>query len=58
MPIEKYYQGHGDEVMSSMKKTYKNKGGEKKAKEVFYATANKRKANPGQRGGMGIGLAK
>jgi hypothetical protein len=39
MPINKYFSGHGDEVMSSMKKTY----GSKKAKNVFYATANKRK---------------
>jgi hypothetical protein len=39
MPISKYFGGHGDEVMSSMNKTY----GAKKAKQVFYATANKRK---------------
>lgn len=39
MPLSKYYGGHGDEVMSNMKKEY----GDKKAKQVFYATANKRK---------------
>jgi hypothetical protein len=38
MPISKYYGGHGREVMSSMRKTYPS---EEKAKEVFYATANK-----------------
>jgi hypothetical protein len=39
VPISKHYEGHGDEVMSSMKKTY----GPEKAKRVFYATENKRK---------------
>lgn len=39
MPISKYFKGHGDEVMSSMDKTY----GAKKGKQVFYATANKKK---------------
>jgi len=43
MPIDKYFGGHGEEVMASMKTTYANKGGAKKAKSVFYATANKRK---------------
>jgi hypothetical protein len=38
MPINKYYKGHGSEVMSNMKKEY----GDKKGKEVFYATANKK----------------
>jgi len=42
MPVGEYYKGHGDEVMSSMKKTY----GEKKGKSVFYATANKKKQSP------------
>lgn len=37
MPISKHYGGHGDEVMSSMSKTY----GADKAKRVFYATENK-----------------
>ena len=41
MPISKHYQGHGDEVMASMKKTY---GDSEKAKRVFYATENKRKS--------------
>ena len=47
MPIGKYFGGHGDEVMSSMKSTYKDP---KKAKQVFYATANKeRQAAPKKR---------
>jgi hypothetical protein len=40
MPLTAHFGGHGKEVMSSMEKTY----GPKKAKEVFYATENKRKA--------------
>ncbi len=39
MPINKYYSGHGTEVMSDMVKRY----GPQKGKEVFYATMNKRK---------------
>jgi hypothetical protein len=44
MPISKYYDGHGDEVMSSMRHTYKDP---KKAKQVFYALKNKRKSQHG-----------
>lgn len=40
MPLSKHYGGHGEKVMKSMMKTY----GPEKAKEVFYATENKRKA--------------
>ncbi len=43
MPLSKYYGGHGSEVMSKMKKKY----GEKKGKQVFYATANKRGLDTG-----------
>ena len=43
MPISEYYKGHGDEVMSKMKKKY----GDKKGKSVFYATANKKGLNVG-----------
>jgi hypothetical protein len=39
MPIGKYFGGHGNEVMSNMTKEY----GEKKGKQVFYATSNKKK---------------
>jgi hypothetical protein len=39
MPLSKYYGGHGEKVMANMTKEY----GEKKGKQVFYATANKRK---------------
>ena len=39
MPVSKYYQGHGEEVMSNMMHEY----GPEKGKRVFYATANKRK---------------
>lgn len=42
MPIGKYFQGHGSDVMSDMQDRY----GEKKGKSVFYATANKRNQNP------------
>jgi len=46
MPLNKYYKGKGEKVMSSMQKKY----GEKKGKEVFYATANKMKLNyPGKK---------
>jgi hypothetical protein len=40
MPLSNHFKGKGELVMSSMEKTY----GPKKAKEVFYATENKRKA--------------
>ena len=39
MPISRYFKGHGEEVMSNMTKEY----GAKKGKQVFYATANKKK---------------
>ncbi len=42
MPISKYFNNHGSEVMSNMSKTY----GPEKAKSVFYATANKQEATP------------
>jgi hypothetical protein len=42
MPIGKYFKGHGDEVMSNMKKEY----GDKKGESIFYATANARKMKP------------
>lgn len=38
MPLSKYFKGSGEKVMRSMKKKY----GEKKGKQVFYATANKK----------------
>ena len=41
MPIDKYYKGHGEEVMKDMKKSY----GKDKGKSVFYATMNKAKKN-------------
>lgn len=43
MPISKYFKGHGEEVMASMEKTYKSA---KKAKQVFYAKANKEGMKP------------
>jgi hypothetical protein len=43
MPVNKYYGGHGSEVMSKMKKRY----GSKKGESVFYATANKRGLDTG-----------
>jgi len=42
MPVNKYFKGHGLEVMENMMKQY----GEKKGKQVFYATANKKKETP------------
>lgn len=39
MPVSKYYQGHGEEVMKNMTKQY----GSEKGKQVFYAKANKMK---------------
>lgn len=39
MPIDRYFKGHGSEVMANMKSQYGNKKGE----SVFYATANKNK---------------
>lgn len=41
MPLRKHYKGHGDEVMASMRKTYKDP---EVRKRVFYATENKRKS--------------
>lgn len=43
MPLNKYFKGHGEEVMSKMKKRY----GPEKGKSVFYATANKRGLDTG-----------
>ncbi len=48
MPVSKHFGGHGEKVMANMKKQY----GEKKGKQVFYATENKRK------GGVNTGPSK
>jgi hypothetical protein len=37
VPVEKYFAGHGREVMAKMRKKYGDR-----AERVFYATANKR----------------
>jgi hypothetical protein len=42
MPINEYFKGAGDKVMSAMTKEY----GTKKGKSVFYATANKKRHKP------------
>lgn len=42
MPISKYYNGSGEKVMAGMVREY----GAKKGKQVFYATANKKKQKP------------
>jgi hypothetical protein len=48
MPVSEYYKGEGNKVMSSMKKRYGDKEGER----VFYATANKKGMNrPGNKKG-------
>mgnify|MGYP001617587956 CR=1 FL=1 len=41
MPIGEYFKGGGEKVMAGMKKKYG-----KRAKEVFYATANARGMKP------------
>lgn len=46
MPVSKYFKGHGEKVMRSMKSQY----GEKKGESVFYATANKMKKKTKQYG--------
>lgn len=45
MPIGKHFGGHGEKVMSSMKKQY----GEEKGERVFYATDKKRGKKKRQR---------
>lgn len=42
MPVDKYFKGHGDEVMASMMK----KHGKEAGKRMFYATANKKGMTP------------
>ena len=49
MPVSGYYGGHGEEVMRSMRKKYG-----KRAKEVFYRTANARGQNPSKGGRKGV----
>lgn len=45
MPKSEYFGGHGAEVAANMKKQY----GAEKGERVFYATANKRGAKPGDK---------
>lgn len=45
MPVGEYFGGHGAKVMKNMEKEY----GAKKGKSVFYATANKKGAKPGDK---------
>lgn len=42
MPVSKYFKGKGEKVMKSMKDRY----GDKKGEQIFYATANKIKTGP------------
>lgn len=44
MPIKKYFQGHGLDVMQSMLTA--RKGDKKAAQREFYATANARGMKP------------
>lgn len=46
MPLGKHFGGHGEKVMKNMKEEY----GEKKGKQVFYATENKRKSEGKKKG--------
>jgi len=39
MPLSSYYKGKGAQVMRRMQKTY----GKRRGRQVFYATANKRR---------------
>jgi len=48
MPINKYFEGHGSQVMDSMRRAHPEKP-EKDVKSMFYATANSRNASPGQK---------
>lgn len=50
MPINKYYSGHGEEVMADMKQRYGDK-----AERVFYATQNKMKKKKGLTKSFGFG---
>ena len=52
MPVSKHYHGHGEKVMSAMKRTY---GDTEKAKRVFYATEKAREQGkrPKRRGKHG-----
>lgn len=54
MPIEKYFSGHGEEVMSSIRKAHPGASKER-IKAEFYATANKRKQKPQQKRVKGLG---
>jgi hypothetical protein len=49
MPLKKHFSGHGEEVMRSMRETYKDKA---TAERVFYATENKRKSESETKRGM------
>lgn len=42
MPLDKYFGGHGRQVMAELKKKHGAKAGER----IFYATANKRTQKP------------
>lgn len=47
MPVSDYFGGSGSRVMRGMRQTY---GNAKRAKSVFYATANKQRQTPKDRG--------
>ena len=42
MPITKYFQGHGEDVMASMRKAHPEYS-EARVKSEFYATVNAKK---------------
>lgn len=54
MPINKYYSGHGSEVMKNMTEQY----GAKKGKQIFYATAASKKQRPEDHSVSGLKRAK
>ncbi len=49
MPVGKYFKGHGNEVLASIRKAHPEYSEERVMSE-FYATANKQKAAPKKRG--------
>ncbi len=45
MPVSEYFHGSGNKVLASMQKRY----GDKKGKQVFYATASSKGMKPKDR---------
>lgn len=52
MPISKYFKGHGEDVMQSMRDAHPGASDER-VKSEFYATANKTGLKPPKRKTIG-----